>query len=487
MNDKAANKKSHKAKHDKPQPAEVASELPVVAPPTLPDGQDRDARIAAGKARRQQVSRGVHAEWMPPSDRRDPVEILIESSAGRLPELLPIRYGRMLQSPFTFFRGAAAVMAADLARTPASGIQVQACGDCHLLNFGAFATPERKLLFDLNDFDETLPGPWEWDLKRLAASFVIAGRNNGFPDAAAQDTARAVARSYREHMDELSGMRALDVWYAHIEMDALLERFEDADTVRRARKRIAKAAARDVLEEDYPALVSEEGGKPRIRDNPPLIYHPEASGTAAFEETLRTAFAGYRESLPDDRRLLLDRYRIEDLAIKVVGVGSVGTACGILLMLAEVDDPLFLQVKEARTSVLEPYLGRSPYACRGQRVVVGQRLMQSASDIFLGWTVSPSGRHFYVRQLRDMKIKPMVELFDVDVMTAYAEACGWALARAHARSGDAARISGYLGKSARFDDALTAFAAAYAYQNERDHAALMQAVRAGRIEAYLER
>jgi uncharacterized protein (DUF2252 family) len=362
---------------------------------------------------------------------------------------------------------------------------VQACGDCHLLNFGGFATPERRLAFDINDFDETLPAPWEWDLKRLAVSFVIAARNNDFSKGDARDAAQASVRSYRKRMIDFAGQRALDVWYARIDLDKIVDDFGDPETRRRLRKRIAKAAQRDVVEDDYPKMVAHNGGRPVIRDNPPLIYHWSHLPTS-FGPALQKTVAAYRATLPEDRRVLLDRYRLVDLAAKVVGVGSVGTRCGVALFAAGDDDPLFLQVKEARRSVFEPYVGASPYVNRGQRVVIGQRLMQAASDLFLGWAIGPQGTHFYVRQLRDMKLKPLTELFTPLTMREYAKACGWALARAHARSGSPGLIAGYLGKSEAFDEALADFAVAYADQNERDWETLRKAVRDGRIKVQAE-
>ena len=444
-------------------------------------------RLAEGRALRDLVPRTSHAGWRRPPRRRNPVDILIETSKGRLPELLPIRYGRMLQSPFTFYRGAAAIMASDLSTTPTTGVRVQACGDCHLVNFGGFATPERRILFDLNDFDETLPAPWEWDVKRLAASFVVACRSNGFSARDARAAAAACGRSYREHMAELASMRALDVWYRSLDVEALLARLRDDVDRRRARKNLEKARAKSVAEDDFPKLVDVAGATPRIRDNLPLIYHPAEADAKKFEANVQKAFASYHATLSDDRRVLLDRYEIKDFSLKVVGVGSVGTFCGILLMQAGPNDPLFLQVKEARTSVFEPFAGRSAYPNRGQRVVMGQRLMQSASDAFLGWTQGEAGRHFYLRQLRDMKMKPMVEVFSASMMVNYAEICGWVLARAHARSGDAVKIAAYLGKRPRFDKALAEFSVAYADQNELDHQALVSAVRNGRVEAAVER
>jgi len=377
-------------------------------------------------------------------------------------------------------------MAADLAGLPSTGIRVQACGDCHLVNFGSFATPERRQVFAINDFDETLPAPWEWDIKRLAASFVVAGRSNGFTAAEARESAQACARSYRERMREFSKMGVLDVWYFSIDMNALIETLEDETAKLRAKKRFAKARDRDVLDEDFPELVTFEGGRHRIRDNPPLIYHLQDEEEAVVEARVIEAFERYRATLAEDRRVLLDHYEFKDVARKVVGVGSVGTRCSIMLFMGGADDPLFLQVKEARASVLEPYAGQSSYSNHGQRVVMGQRLMLSSSDIFLGWTQTVKGE-FYVRQMRDMKLKPLVELFTPSVMNEYATLCGWTLAGAHARSGDAAKITGYLGKKEDFDVALADFSEAYADQNEQDHQALVQAVREGRLEAYLER
>jgi len=445
----------------------------------------REEILANGKSLRDRCPRRSHGEWKQTRNRPDPLALLEASNRGRLPELIPIRWGRMLQSPFTFFRGAAAVMAADLAKTPATGHRVQACGDCHLLNFGGFATPERRIVFDINDFDETLPAPWEWDVKRLAASFVIAARNNDFSKGDARDAVQACVRSYRKRMIDFAGQRALDVWYARIDLEGLIDHFADPETRRRLRKRIAKAVRRDVVEDDYPKMVADDGGRPVIRENPPLIYHYSHLPTS-FGPAIQKTVAAYRATLSEDRRVLLDRYQLEDIAAKVVGVGSVGTRCGVALFTAGADDPLFLQVKEARRSVFEPYVGASPYANRGQRVVVGQRLMQAASDLFLGWTIGPQGYHFYVRQLRDMKLKPLTELFTPQTMREYAKACGWALARAHARSGSPGLIAGYLGKSEAFDEALAGFAAAYADQNERDWQALRKAVQDGRIKVQAE-
>ncbi|MBB2735877.1 MULTISPECIES: DUF2252 domain-containing protein [Bradyrhizobium] len=402
-------------------------------------------------------------------------------------ELVPIRYGRMLQSPFAFYRGSAGVMAADLALTPSTGLNVQACGDCHLANFGGFATPERHIIFDINDFDETLPAPWEWDVKRLAASVVLAARSIGLSDTTGRNCAIAAARGYREHMRGFSRMDPLAVWYANIAAEDLM-----AIAPKRARKhlqrRIDHAAVDRGSELDFPKLAGSIGGQIRITEQPPLIFHPGAAHGSDFLSTLEGILRIYRDSLADDRRQLFDRYRLVDAAIKVVGVGSVGRRCWIVLLMSEANCPLFLQVKEAAPSALESYAGRSAYRHHGQRVVVGQRLMQPASDIFLGWLTGPHNRPFYVRQLRDAKIKPLIETFDAKVLEVYAGACGWVLARAHAKVSEiSATISGYLGSSSdEFDQAMGHFALAYADQAERDHATLKAAVKKGDIRVYLE-
>ena len=401
-------------------------------------------------------------------------------------QLVPIRYGRMMQSPFAFYRGAAAIMAADLARTPVSGIRVQACGDCHLLNFGGFATPERNIAFDINDFDETLPAPWEWDVKRLATSCVIAGQHNGYNKAEARDMALRCVESYREHIDTFARMTVLERWYEHIDANDILRAISGKKWRQEVQMQIKKAAARSVLEDDFPKLATVEGGQPRIKDNPPLIFHQgDVSADGEYGRAVKAAFREYRTTLSDERRELLDRFELKDVAVKVVGVGSVGTICGILLLMADTNDALFLQVKEARVSVLEAYAGKSRYPNRGERVVVGQRMMQAASDLFLGWT-EYEGRHFYIRQLRDIKIKPLIEGISASRLGLYSGWCGWALARAHAKSGDAAMISGYLGSNSRFDKAVAKFALAYSDQNERDFQALLKAIRDGRIQTLEE-
>jgi len=457
------------------------------AEPIAVDRRSRADRKDEGKAMRLAVPLASHAHWQAPANRRDPIELLIESGANRLPELLPIRYGRMMQSPFAFYRGGAAIMAADLARLPSTGIRVQACGDCHLVNFGSFATPERRQIFAINDFDETLPAPWEWDIKRLAASFVVAGRNNRFTANETRKAAQNCARSYRKYMREFSKMGVLDLWYFSIDMEALLEQIEDETAKDIVKKRMEKARDRNILDEDFPELVTFEDGRHHIRDNPPLIYHLQGEEVAVIEARISKVFKRYRATLAEDRRALLDHYEFKDIAMKVVGVGSVGNRCGIMLFMGGADDPLFLQVKEARASVLEPYAGQSTYPNHGQRVVMGQRMMLSASDIFLGWVEGEDGNHYYIRQMRDMKLKPLVELFTPSVMNQYAELCGWALAAAHARSGDAAKIAGYLGKKEDFDEALADFSESYADQNDKDYKALVQAVQRGRLDVYLER
>jgi uncharacterized protein (DUF2252 family) len=473
--------KAQKSHRNEPLDSPSSNRSAFQAQPT------RAELLALGKAFRDKCPRAAHSDWRPPTNRPDPLDLLVQSSRGRIPQLIPIRYGRMMQTPFTFYRGAALNMAADLAVTPHTGLRVQACGDAHLLNFGAFATPERRVIFDLNDLDETLPAPWEWDVKRLAASFVLACRNNRFSDTVARGSTLACVRSYREAMAQFSEMHALDIWYATLDFERIIPTIEDEAGRKRAEKILAKARQRSVVEHDFPQLVTTAGLRPEIKESPPFIYHWREQGHAEFAANVQQAFARYRETLAEDRRLLLDRFQLLDIALKVVGVGSVGTWCAVALLMAGEDDPLFLQIKEARSSVLEDYAGKSAHANHGQRVVAGCRLMQSASDLFLGWTESQLGRHLYVRQLKDMKIKMPVEVFTPSVMRQYAEACGWTLARAHARSGEPAKISGCLGKSDAFDQAVTTLSIAYADQSERDHDTLMKAVRVGKLEVFIER
>jgi uncharacterized protein (DUF2252 family) len=444
--------------------------------------RSRYQRLVDGNTLRDAVPRESHAGWKRPAKHRDPIDNLKASNQGRLPELVPIRYGRMLRSPFTFLRGSSGLMAHDLATTPSTGIRVQACGDCHLFNFGLFATPERNLIFDINDFDETLPAPWEWDVMRLAVSFVVGARDNQHTDNQARAAAVECVRAYRVRMRECSKMSPLEVWYDKLDAGTIVDMAPDAKTRKFRQEIIAKAQQRlgDYL---YPKISGEVSGRRRLVDQPPVMFHISAEG---FEQAVHEVMAAYRSSLADERRVLFDRYHLEDIAIKAVGIGSVGTACFVGLFFSPENHPLLLQVKEACPSVLEASAGKSLYENHGQRVVTGQRLMQAASDIFLGWTHSRGGRDFYVRQLRDMKMSVPIEGVSAARFILYAELCGRTLAHAHAKSGDAATISGYLGKSDTFDQAIGEFAMAYADQNEKDHAALVAAVKAGRIKAVVE-
>jgi len=454
----------------------------------------RDRERKTGRRRRTVVPRTSHGEWEPPVDRADPLTVLEAENVGRIPDLVPVRWGRMLESPFAFMRGAAGLMAQDLARTPSTGVHVQLCGDAHMANFGVFASPERRLLFDVNDFDETTPGPWEWDLKRLAASAVVIARVTGIAPEAQSEAARAVTRSYRRHMTAFAGMGTLDVWYERVDANAALR------TIGRrapAPVRLAVAGARNQTSRaELPKLtVRTDGGARRIADHPPLVSHV---GVDRHSDAVRTVLAKYPTSLESDRRSLLERFELVDLATKVVGVGSVGTRCFVALFMSDIGDPLFLQVKEAGPSVVAASVPRRPArtaAARpsytsppesprsgGRRVVNGQRLMQAASDIFLGWA-STGDTDFYVRQLRDMKGTVDTTSLGPRGLVGYAQLCGWALARAHARSGAAAEIAGYAGKGTVLDDAMAQFALDYADQTERDYAALVEAVRTGRITA----
>ena len=437
-------------------------------------------RMAVGKALREKVPRSAHANWTPPKNRPDPVALLIESDKGRIRELLPIRYGRMRQSPFSFYRGAAALMAADLSHTPVTGMRLQACGDCHLANFGGFGSPERRLVFDINDFDETLPAPWEWDVKRLATSVVLSGRELGLRERHCNDTARATVESYREHMREYAQMRALDVWYSRLEVAVLIKKAKTR-VAKKMWEQAEKEARFETAEREFPQIAETKHGQAKILDRPPLVYHP--SGMERRGRFIENMFHRYRLTLPEERRVLLDRYQIVDIARKVVGVGSVGTRCAAMLLMAKKNDPLFLQFKQASASVLEPYAGKSRYDNHGQRVVTGQRMLQTASDVFLGWTRDDDGNDYYFRQLRDMKMKIDLEKMPKPDWAEYVEICGWALARAHARTGDSAMISGYLGKNGSFDVAISKFAAAYADQTELDYEELLRAIRTGRIHA----
>jgi uncharacterized protein (DUF2252 family) len=464
------------------------------APPKKVDHPTVEERAARGKAARSELPRGALGDWSPAPGRRDPVDILEEQAWTRVPELVPIRYGRMLASPFAFYRGAAAVMAADLAESPRTRLRAQLCGDAHLSNFGVFAAPDRRLIFAVNDFDETLPGPFEWDVRRLAASFAVAGRELGFSAKVRDGITKTAARSYRESMRMFAGMRNMDLWYARLDVDTDLLKLAPQATAKQ-RKRfdlaVEKARTKDSLKA-FGKLTQVVDGERRIVSDPPLIVPiNELAGeipATEVHEALRTLIRSYRRTLSRDRRLLLEGFRYVDAARKVVGVGSVGTRAWIVLMLGrDEDDPLFLQAKEAQASVLEPHLGKSQFANCGQRVVEGQRLMQAASDIMLGWirTIGLDGveRDFYIRQLWDAKGSAAIETMIPSGLTWYANACGWTLAKAHARSGDAVAIATYLGGGVAFDRALASFAEAYADQNERDYSALQEAVATGRIVA----
>jgi uncharacterized protein (DUF2252 family) len=447
----------------------------------------RAERYAAGKSLRKDCPRSSHAVWEPPPGRPDPVHVVLEAEKGRLPDLLPLRHGRMAKSPFTFYRGSALAMATDLASTPVSGVRVQCCGDAHLSNFGGFATPERRVIFSINDLDETLPAPWEWDVKRLAASFVVASRDNGLSEAVAKDAATTCVRTYRESMAEFSQMKTLELWYFSLGADELVAGIEDPVMRLRGLKRLQKERGRSIAEDVFPKLVEHKGDMPIIKDQLPTIFHAEGLTPGEIHSAVTESLSGYRETLSPSHQSLFDRYELKDAAIKVVGIGSVGTRCWVLLFMAGEGDPLFLQVKEARASVLEPFAGAGAFPNHGQRVVHGCRLIQPASDMFLGWTAGPEGRHhFFVRQLRDIKINVRVEGFGPAAMEVYATWCGRALALSHARSGSSGLLSGYMGRSDAFDSAIAAFAVAYADQNERDHEALARAVRDGQVTAVFE-
>ena len=452
-------------------------------------------RIARGKAARAEVPRSSHAAFEPSSRRGDPVKLLERQAKTRVPELVPIRYGRMLVSPFTFYRGAAMIMASDLAATPRSGLTVQCCGDAHLSNFGVFASPERQLVFDLNDFDETLPGPWEWDVKRLAVSMLIGARSNDFSVKTQDQIVLDTVEAYRSAMAGFAAMKNLDVWYAHLDIENTLKELGSqlkAKQVKRTEKALAKARTKDSLS-SFSKLTREVDGEPRIVAEPPLIVPLDdlAQGRERDEmfDGLHELLRDYRATLEHDRRVLLEEFRLADFARKVVGVGSVGTRAWIALLLGRDDqDPLFLQLKEAEASVLEEFIAPSDFENHGERVVTGQRLMQASSDIFLGWLHVEEGldgqeRDFYARQLKDWKGSAEVEQMVPTGMSAYGRLCGWTLARAHARSGDRVAIAAYLGKGPTFDRAIVEFSHSYAEQNERDYKALQTAVESGRIKA----
>jgi uncharacterized protein (DUF2252 family) len=455
-------------------------------------------RAARGKAARAAVPRESHGVFDPPSDRPDPIALLEEQARTRVPELVPVRWGRMMVSPFTYYRGAALPMASDLATTPVSGLAVQACGDAHLSNFGLFGSAERRLIFDVNDFDETLPGPWEWDVKRLAASLEVAGRDNELTTKQRREVIISAVSRYRQAMREFASMTNLDVWYAHADITELRAQFDSQLRARQRKyldKSLAKAQTKDSMQA-LDKLTQIVDGRPSIVSDPPLLVPieellPAEIDRADIEDQLKGLIAGYQRTLDTDRRYLLEQFEFCSVARKVVGVGSVGTQCWIVLMLGRDEtDPLFLQVKEAEASVLSRFVGASKYANQGHRVVAGQRLMQAASDIFLGWQRNEAGidgraRDFYVRQLRDWKFSVEIALLRPEGLQMYGALCGWTLARAHARSGDRIAIAAYLGASDVFDKAIARFAVAYADQNERDYHALVDAMKADRITAEL--
>ncbi len=439
-------------------------------------------RRQAGQDLRKLVPRRLQAAWIPPPSRADPVQTLIETGWHRVPSLLPIRYDRMRQSASAFLRGAAAIMAADLAATPASGLMVQACGDCHLANFGIFASPEGTPVFDLNDFDETLPAPFEWDLKRLATSFAVDGRSRGMPAKACRQIARMATAAYREHMAELARLDPQNAWRSRVDVAGVVAGIEDSRLREREMRRLTEIMA--ASQRGYPRLVERSRGAWRIRAHPPQVVPLARQSDDTHERAARTAFASYAATLPEERAALLARYRLSDLAFKVVGVASVGTFCAIGLFTSADDHVLLLQIKEAQTSVLAPFAGRSLYANQGKRVVTGQRLMQSVTDVFLGWTQDAGDdRHCYVRQLKDQRMAMVGTPLSDAALPYHAQLCGRTLARAHARSGDAARIAGYMGNGSTFDAAIASFAMAYATQTERDFRLFLEAIKAGAIEA----
>lgn len=437
-------------------------------------------RLAMGEAARRDTPREQLGEWEPPEDRPDPVEILVEQGRSRVPELLPVRYGRMAVSSFTYLRGSPAVMAHDLGSAPSSGLRTQLCGDAHLSNFGSYGTPERNLIFDLNDFDETLPAPFEWDVKRLVTSMLIAARTSGQGEKSGRKAARAAARSYREHLRELSERDVMDIWYERIALDEAVQAFTGLVSPKRLAKNLEKTRHRTSAQV-LTKLTEIVEGERRIRHQPPVLVPLDAP---EWHQIAADVLDRYSESMDDDHSQLLTRFRLVEIALKVVGVGSVGTRCLIALLHGrDEDDVLFLQIKQAETSVLAAAAGPSRYEHQGERVVVGQRLMQAASDLFLGWTEGPMGNHYYVRQLRDMKGSADVDNFSPEALVAYGELCGRTLARAHARSSDPLAIAGYLGKAERFDEAMERFAIIYADQTERDHARFLEAIEDGTLPA----
>ncbi len=461
-------------------PETTIASNPASIPDTTHSTKPRSQRRADGKAKRETTPRSAHAAWKPPVNRADIVAILEESNQDRVQDLIPLRFARMLQSPLAFLRGSAAVMAADLAGLPATNIRVQSCGDCHLQNFGWFATPERNLIFDITDFDESRQAPWEWDVKRLVASVVLASRELKVPasKSSQEELARATAKSYREHLAEFETKSPLEMWYVRLDSAELMKRFPEIGSRKRCEE-ILTAARQRTIEQLLPKITQTVDNKLQFKDRPPLISHPTQFDR--FLTEIHGLIQQYRGTLSDERRVLLDRYRMVDVAYKVVGVGSVGLRCGIVLMLDPDGAALVLQIKEARASVLEKFVGKSERAHHGHRIVHGQRLMQAASDQFLGWANDSDGRSYYFRQLRDMKLSIGIDQMSMPDLEEYAQLCGWALARAHAKAGDASTISGYLGTGDAFDEALGKFGIAYADQSETDFKTLQLAAESGRI------
>jgi uncharacterized protein (DUF2252 family) len=454
--------------------------------PRDPIATDRERaakdRQASGRALRKNVPRGAHSSWVKPADRADPVTALVESLRQDISHLLPIRYDRMSASPATFLRGSAGIMAADLAHTPTSGLWVQACGDCHLHNFGTFATPEGTPIFDINDFDETLPAPFEWDLKRLATSFVLEAKTRDLSPRIGRQLARTAVMAYRVHMRSLAQVAPLELWRGRVSVMAVIDGIEDPKLREKEARRVAAGLEASIA--GYRHLFEKHRGSWRIITKPPLIFPLSEKGDDTFEIVARSAFETYRRSLSEERRLLLDRYNLVDVAFKVVGVGSVGTFCAIGLFMTPDEDPLLLQIKEARTSVLAPYTMPSQYSNQGQRVVIGQRIMHAQSDLFLGWTEqSGDDQHCYVRQLKDSRLARMADELAETNLSHHATLCGLTLARAHARSGDPAAIAGYMGSGGAFDAAIAAFAVAYAEQMQEDWKLLRSAIKSGQIDA----
>jgi len=433
-------------------------------------------KYAIGKELRSKTNRSEHSVWTAPRNRPSVKQMIELSNYDRLPDLIPVRHYRMSGSPFVFYRATASIMARDLSQTASSGIIVQTCGDCHLMNFGGFATPERHIVIDINDFDETLPGHWEWDVKRLAVSFALAGREKKFSKSSSDDLVMELVAGYQTAMNEFANMSFLDLWYMKFDMEEIAREQKDGEVKERLEKTLAKGR-KQTHDKVFYKMTSDNMGKFSITEQPPLILHP--FNLEESMEMIKMFFEQYKGTMQPDRRLLFDQYHITDVALKVVGVGSIGTRCFIALMLNDNQEPLFLQVKEARQSVLEPYIKPSPYQHHGERIVQGQRLMQSASDIFLGWSTGPQGRHFYIRQLRDKKIAPNVETMNKDLLTTYARFCGRVLAKAHCKTNQGAFICGYIGKGDSFAKAVTNFANLYADQTERDFEEFVKAVRDG--------